>query len=144
MLEQRPPLILVSNQESSVCPGAYIGIVSRVVLAPTLTVLLGHLQRQIVLSEPLRIAYFLTAGNTAGKISLVQITAPFSGLGDSLHDHLGTVMVGTCFSERSHTFSVLSGCKSESPSCLFHSSQPRTHRPYARSFHHRKRYPKDY
>ena len=35
-------------------PGrAYIGIVSRVILAPPLTVLFGHLQGQIVLSEPL-------------------------------------------------------------------------------------------
>ena len=43
-------------------------------------------------------AVFLTAGNTVGKISLVQITSPFSGLVDFLYDHLGAVMVGTCFS----------------------------------------------
>ena len=41
----------------------------------------------------------------ACKISLVQITSPFSGLGDFLHDHLGTVMVGTCFSEKIRTCS---------------------------------------
>ena len=43
----------------------------------------------------------------ACKISLVQITSPFSGLGDFHHDHLGTVMVGTCLSGRFHTFWVL-------------------------------------
>ena len=72
---------------------------------PPLTVLLGLLQRQIVLSEPLRIAYFLTAPMAACKISLVQITSPFSGLGDFLHDLLGTVMVRTCFSGKFRTFS---------------------------------------
>ena len=59
VLEQLPSLILVSSQESSACPGgACIGTGSSVGHAPPLTVLLGHLQWQIVLSEPLRIACF--------------------------------------------------------------------------------------
>ena len=54
VLEQLPSLILVSSQKSSACPGeAYIGIVSKAGYAPPLTVLLGHLLRQIVLTEPL-------------------------------------------------------------------------------------------
>ena len=54
VLKQLPSLILVSSQESSACPGgAYIGIVSRIGYAPPVPVLFGHLQRQIVLSEPL-------------------------------------------------------------------------------------------
>ena len=54
VLEHQPSLILVSSQESSACPGgAYIGIVSKAGYAPPLTVLFGHLQRQIVLTEPL-------------------------------------------------------------------------------------------
>ena len=57
-----------------------------------------------VLSEPLWNPYFLTAGNTAGKISLVQITAPYFGLCAFLYDHLDTVMVETCFSGIFHTF----------------------------------------
>ena len=72
---------------------------------PPLTVLLGLLQRQIVLSEPLRIAYFLTAPMAASEISLVQITAPYFGLGRFFHDHFETTMVGTCFSGKFRTFS---------------------------------------
>ena len=54
VLEQQPPLILVSILESSACPGgACIGIGSSVGPAPPLTVLLRSLQQQIVLSEPL-------------------------------------------------------------------------------------------
>ena len=109
---------------------------------PSLAVLFGHLQRQIVLTEPLRIASCLTAGIATGKISLVQITATCFDLGRFLHDHLGTVIVGTCFSKRFHSFSVLSGRKSESPSCRFHSNRQRTHRPYARSYY-QKRYFED-
>ena len=36
---------------------------------------------------------FLTAGNAAGEIGMVQITAPFSVLGGFLHDDLGMLMV---------------------------------------------------
>ena len=54
VLEQQLPLILVNKQELSACPGGVcIGTGSRTGLAPPLTVLLGHSQRQIVLSEPL-------------------------------------------------------------------------------------------
>ena len=120
VLEQLPSLILVSSQESSAYPGgAYIGIVSRIGYAPPVTVLFGHLQRQIVLSEPLWNPYFLTAGTASGKISLVQITSPFSGLRDFLHDHSGTIMVKTCFGGRFHTLSGHQSCKSKSPSCFF-------------------------
>ena len=66
--------------------GAWIGIVSKVSHAPPLTVLLRSLQRRIVLSEPLWNPYFLTAGNTVYKISLVQIMAPYLGLRNFLHD----------------------------------------------------------
>ena len=71
---------------------------------PSLAVLFRHLLRQIVLTEPLWISCFLTAGNTAGKISLVQIMSPFSCPRDFLHDHLGTVMVGTWFNRKIRTF----------------------------------------
>ena len=67
-------------------------------LCPSLAVLFRHLLRQIVLTEPLRITCFMAAGNTAGKISLVQITISFFGLGDFLYDTLGSTMVGTSFS----------------------------------------------
>ena len=54
VLEQQLPLILVSKQEWSACPGgACIGTGSRTGLAPPLTVLLRSLQGQIVLTEPL-------------------------------------------------------------------------------------------
>ena len=66
-------------------------------LCPSLAVLFRHLLRQIVLTEPLRISYFLTAGITSGKISLVQITISFFGLGDFLYDTFGSIIVGTCF-----------------------------------------------
>ena len=99
MLEQLPSLILVSSQESSACPGgACIGTGRSVGLAPLVTVLFGHLQRQIVLTEPLRIACSLTAGNTAGKISLVQITATCFGIGGFLHGTFEIVIVWTRFS----------------------------------------------
>ena len=71
---------------------------------PPLTVLLGLLQRQIVLSEPLRNPCFLTAGNTAGKISLAQITSPFSSLGDFLYDIFESTIVGTSFFRKSYLF----------------------------------------
>ena len=52
--EQQSSLILVSKLELSACPGgACIGIVSKAGHAPPLPVLLGHLQQQIVLTEPL-------------------------------------------------------------------------------------------
>ena len=85
---------------------------------------------------------FFTAPMATAEISLVQITATCFDLGRFLHDHLGTVIVGTCFSKRFHSFSVLSGRKSESPSCRFHSNRQRTHRPYARSYY-QKRYFED-
>ena len=66
---------------------------------PSLAVLFRHLQRQIVLTEPLRISYFLTAGNTAGKISLVQITSTFSSMGDLLYDTFQTTIVWSYFAE---------------------------------------------
>ena len=72
---------------------------------PSQAVLFRHLQRKIVLTEPLRISYFLTAGITSGKISLVQITISFFGLGDFLYDTFGSTIVGICFSARFHTFS---------------------------------------
>ena len=137
--EQQSSLNLVSRQELYACPrAAYIGIVSRVGFAPPLTVLLGHLMEQIVLTEPLRIAYFLTAGTASGKISLVQITAPYSGLGGFLHDHLGTVMVRTCFSGRFRTFSGPHGQKFLLPSYRFCPNWPPRCRTYARSHRRRK------
>ena len=55
---------------------------------------------------------FVTAGNTAGKISLVQKTSPFSGLGDFLYGTFETIIVWTRFSGKFHTFSSLPECKS--------------------------------
>ena len=112
--------------------------------APSLTVLLGHLQQQIVLTEPLWIACFLTAGNTAGRISLVQITWPFSGQGDFLHDHLGTVIVGTCFSGRFRTFSGPHDRKFLPLSYRFYPNWPLRCRSHAWSHRHRKGYLVDY
>ena len=54
MLEQQLPFILVNKQELSACPGGTcIGIVCKAGHAPPLAVLFGHLQGQIVLTEPL-------------------------------------------------------------------------------------------
>ena len=43
--------------------------------------------------NPFEIRIFLTAGTTSGKISLVQITSPFSGLGDFLYGTFEPTMV---------------------------------------------------
>ena len=111
VLEQQPALDLVSKYESHDCPGgAWVGTGSSVGLAPPLTVLFGHLRGQIVLTEPLWIAWFLTAGNAAGKIGLVRITAPFAALGGFLHDDLGMLMVFVGFSGKYRTFSGHHGC----------------------------------
>ena len=55
--------------------------------------------------NPSELRVFMAAGIASGKISLVQITTTYFSLGDFLHDHLETVIVGTCFSARFHTFS---------------------------------------
>ena len=125
MLEQQLPLILVSKQELSACPGgACIGTGSRTVLAPPLAVLFGHLRGQIVLTEPLWIAWFLTVGNAAGKIGLVRITAPFAALGGFLHDDLGMLMVFVGFSGKYRTFSAHHGCRSVPLSYPFRPNWP--------------------
>jgi hypothetical protein len=51
-----------------------------------LPVLQGHLLRQIVLTEPLSNPRFLPAPMDADEMSLVQITTPFSSLGNFLYD----------------------------------------------------------
>ena len=51
-----------------------------------LPVLSGHLLRQIVLTEPLLNLRFLPAPMDADEMSLVQITTPFSSLGNFLYD----------------------------------------------------------
>ena len=54
VLKPQPPLISVSKKELYACPGgAHIGNGSKVGYAPPMTVLFGHLQEQIVLTEPL-------------------------------------------------------------------------------------------
>lgn len=125
VLEQQSASDLVSKQESYACPGgAWVGTGSSVAHAPPLAVLFGHLLWQIVLTEPLWIAWFLTAGNAAGKIGLVQITAPFFGLGGFFHDTLGMLMVFVGFSGKYHTFSGHHGCRSAPLSYPFRPMQP--------------------
>ena len=51
-----------------------------------LPVLSGHLLRQIVLTEPLKILRFLPALMAVNEISLVQIAALFPRRGGFLHD----------------------------------------------------------
>ena len=127
------------------CPGgACVGTGSSVGHVPPMTVLFGHLPRVNCPHRTPLNCVFLTAPMAASEISLVQITAPYFGLGGFLHDHFETTMVGTCFNGKFHTFSALPDRKSLLPSCRFHSSRPRYHRPYARSYHHRKRYPSGY
>ena len=93
MLESQPLFNLVSKQELFECLGvACIGIVNKAGYAPPLTVLFGHLPGQIVLSEPLLILSFLTASLAADKMSLVQITSPFSSLVDLLYDTFEVVI----------------------------------------------------
>ena len=93
MSEQHSPLNLISNHELYDCPGgACAGIVSKAGYTPPLTVLFGHLPGQIVLSEPLLILSFLTASLAADKMSLVQITSPFSSLVDLLYDTFEVVI----------------------------------------------------
>lgn len=84
--KQQSPLILANKGELSACPGgACIGIVSMVGLPlPWLfcsSICRGKLSSQ----NPSGNAYFLTAGNTAGKISLVRITATYFGLENFLY-----------------------------------------------------------
>jgi len=55
--------------------------------------------------NPSELRVLMTAGNTAGKISLVQITSTFSSMGDLLYDTFESTIVGTCFCGRFHTFS---------------------------------------
>lgn len=83
---------------------------------------------------------FMTAGNTAYKISLVQMTSPFSGVGTLLHDTFGTTMVLTCFSGRFRTFLGSHGHKFSLPSYPFYPNWLRYYRTYARSHRHQKRY----
>ena len=111
---------------------------------PSLAVLFGHLQEQIVLTEPLRKAHFLPALMAAAEISLVQIMVIHFGLGDFLHDIFESTMVGTCFSGRFHTFSGPPDHKSESLSYRFRSSRRQFRRPCVQSYHPRKRYPSGY
>ena len=101
MSESQPLLNLVSKLELSDCPGgACAGIVSNAGYTPPLTVLFGHLPGQIVLSEPLLILSFLTAPLAADKMSLVQITSPFSSLGDLLYDTFEVVIDLARFHEK--------------------------------------------
>ena len=64
----------------------------------------GLCRSKLSSQNPSELRVFMAAGNTAGKISLVQITAPFSGLGGFLHGHFETIIVWTCFSGKFHTF----------------------------------------
>ena len=107
----------------------------------SLSVLSRHLLRQIVLTEPLRIACFLPATMAANEMSLVQITAHFLGLGYLLYGIFQGVIVGIIFSGKYRTFSDPHSHKSESPSARFRPNQQRLHRPYARNRHRQKRYP---
>lgn len=101
MSESQPLLNLISKLELSDCPGgACAGIVSNTGYTPPLTVLFGHLPGQIVLSEPLLILSFLTAPLAADKMSLVQITSPFSSLGDLLYDTFEVVIDLARFHEK--------------------------------------------
>lgn len=63
-----------------------VGIGSKSDHTPPVPVLSGHLLRQIVLTEPLFYLRFLPAPIDADRMSLVQITVPFPGLGIFLYD----------------------------------------------------------
>ena len=60
---------------------------------PSLAVLFGHLQKQIVLTEPLRKANFLPAPMASTEISLVQKTLLFSSMEFFLYDTFESTMV---------------------------------------------------
>ena len=69
-----------------------------------LPVLSGHLLRQIVLTEPLKILRFLPATMAVNEISLVQITAPFPSLGNFLYDTSRWYSFGHVFRGKYRTF----------------------------------------
>lgn len=62
--------------------------------------------------HPFELRVFLTAGNTAWKISLMQIGSTFSGLGGFLHDNWGMVMELMRFMRIYRTFDGLNKCSS--------------------------------
>ena len=106
-----------------------------------LPVLQGHLLTQIVLTEPLFISGFLPAPMAINEISLVQITTPFSSLGDFLYDTFQGAIVGIIFSGKYHTFPAPLRRKSGFPYARSHPNRQRSHKPYAQSHRRRKRYP---
>ena len=57
--------------------------------------------------NPSELCVFMTAGTATGKISLVQITSPFSGLNGFLYGTFESIIVGICFGERFHIFLVI-------------------------------------
>ena len=69
--------------------------------------------------NPSELCVFMAAWNTVSKISLVQITSPFSGLGDFLYGTFETIIVWTCFSGKFHTFLDTYGYKFAPLSCRF-------------------------
>ena len=88
--------------------------------------------------------WFLPAPIAADEMSLVQITTPFSSLGNFLHGTFGGAIVGIIFSGKSRTFSVSPWNKSGFLSAQSHPNRQQSHKPYAQSHRRRKRCPSDY
>ena len=83
---------------------------------------------------------FLPAPMATDKMSLVQITTPFSSLGNFLHGTFGGAIVGIIFSGKSRTFSVSPWNKSGFLSAQSHPNRQQSHKPYAQSHRRQKRY----
>ena len=83
--------------------------------------------------------WFLPAPMAANEMSLVQITTPFSSLGNFLYDTFQGAIVGIIFSGKSHTFLCPPGNKFGFPCAQSHPNRQRSHMPYARCHH--KKYP---
>ena len=87
---------------------------------------------------------FLPATMAADEMSLVQITTPYSSLGNFLHDAFEGAIVGIIFSGKYHTFSAPLRHKYGFPSAQSHPNRQQSHKPYAQSHRRQKRYPSGY
>lgn len=87
-----------------------IGIVSMVGLAPPWLFCSDICRSKLSSQNPSELRVFMAAGNTAGKISLVQITSPFSSLRDFLYGTFKIIIVWTCFYWKFHTISRILTC----------------------------------
>ena len=76
------------------CPGgAQVGFESMIGSAPPCLFCSAICRSKLSSQNPFDLRVFLTAGNTAWKISLVQIILPFPTFGGLLYDTLDGVMV---------------------------------------------------